>query len=326
MAVLLRTLVYRLLKSILCILILSVSISSAISESSTKINPADYSIGMSYSVKQAEFIPYSMDVPFFVPDYTIDAVGGYTSDLNFNLAFYPNTTQIKIAFRLKPKQGVSIPSEVRFRFYYWPEYTLPKDSFGDEYKYATDITFRLETKEGGSEYVKVIEDVQGMPYMQATKLKYLSKELKPRDWNEVELSLTTVFDFPERQWINGVELENNQATGEAVAREYRKLHEVFQSGYEKTFNYYKALLENQGKSYGISAKEWFDDSGVSLLAKGEIELLPYDNSSSELGIYGNGRLTALIPSPITGKTEYGQQYEPVVYFWKDQQGNWHLAD
>ena len=326
MAVLLRTLVYRLLKSILCILILSVSISSAISESPTKINPADYSIGMSYSVKQAEFIPHSMDVPFFEADDSISAEGGYSTEINFNHFFLPKVTHLKMMFRLKPQTGVSIPSEVRFRFYYWPEYTLPKDSFGDEYKYATDITFRLETREDGSEYIKVTEDLQGMPYMKASKMRLLSGELKPRDWNEVELSLTTDFDFPERQWINGVQLKDSEATINEVKREYEKLYSAYKIGNDSAYRYYKSLAQNDGQSYGVSAQEWYEDSGVSQLAKGKIKLLPYNDNKSELRIYGNGRLATIIPSPISGKDEFNQIITPIIYFWKDEQGNWHPRD
>ncbi len=290
----------------------------------SEVDIKGYWIGMDFETKQAELIPYFHDEPPYGVDNPLGGKGGQASNLNANNSFLQGSTPVGIQFRFLPDPNADLEPQVRVRFHYWPEDEWVTAFEETSTGYATDITFTRETDEEGHEIVRVAEDIQGQPWLTATPLRKVDG---PEGWHSYALELNSDFSFPERQWTTGQKLENNKKTQQAIEAEFQKAYDIFaQKDPDKLFAYYKANMENDGAVYGDSAKEWFNDS-LSEFVSPDYDYEPFDASKSELRIFGDGRLATLHPSPIRIVSDkYKQWYSPMLYFWKDADGNWHPRD
>lgn len=288
-----------------------------------KVSLEGYWIGMDFETKQAELIPYVSGTAGAGIDNPMGGQGGQSSNINFNNGFLTQDTPVKLQFRFLSDPDVDLVPQVRIRFHYWPEDEWVTAFQETSTGYATDITFTRNTDEDGQEKVRVTEDLQGQPWLTATSIR---KVEGPEGWYTYALDLKSDFDFPERQWTSGQQLDNNPKTRKAVEAEFQKAYDILvQKDPEKTFQFYKPQMANDGASYGEGAREWFDNIAIELVHESS-EYRPFDTSSSELLIFGDGRLATLHPSPIQIKMQTGQLYTPLIYFWKDAEGNWHPRD
>ena len=290
-------------------------------------SPSEYEIGMDFETKQAEFILYTEDKPGFGIDNPLGGGGGSSSNINFNVSFIRGTTRMKVQFRLLPDPDVNLVPQVRVRFHYWP------DGYGlvafqkTPYGYATDLTFTLALDEDGKERIDIREDIQGQEYLTARKVRHVSGKLQSGEWITYELELTSRFDLPERKWLTGQQLQKDNKTKKAVIEAFRRVYQVLsQKDADKSYRLYEPQMKNDGASYGIDPREWFDDQATDLISQ-DYEYRDFDVSESELRIFGYGRLATLFPSPIVTESEkYKDYFAPSLYFWKDSSGKWHLRD
>ena len=289
--------------------------------------PSAYEIGMDFETKQAEFILYMEGEPIFGIDRPLGGVGGASSNLNFNSAFYRVSTRIRVQFRLLPDPSVDLMPQVRVRFHYWLDgYSLV--AFQDTpYGYATDLTFTLAQDEDGKERIDIREDIQGQEYMTANKMRHVSGKLQSGEWITYELELTSQFDLPEHKWLTGQQLQKDNKIQKAIVEEFRRSYQILsKKDADKSYRLYEPQMKNAGASYGIAPREWFETS-LGEFIDPDYDYLPFDASQSELRIYGYGRLATLHPSPIVlNSKKYSQTGSPLLYFWKDSSGKWHLRD
>lgn len=288
-----------------------------------KVSHEGYWIGMDFGIRQAELIPYYKDEPPYGIGRPLGGQGGISSNINANNSFVPGTTSVKLQFRFLPDPEVDLVPQVRVRFHYWPEDEWVTAFEETSTGYATDITFTRETDEEGHEIVRVAEDIQGQPWLTATPVRKVDG---PDGWYSYALDLKSDFDFPEREWTTGQQLDDNAKTRKAVEAEFRKAYDIFaQKDPDKTFQFYKPQMIKDGASYGDGARKWFDYIFPEMVAESST-FEPFDASGAELQIYGDGRLATLYPSPVQVKINTGQIFTPFLYFWKDAEGNWHPRD
>ncbi|MBL3573895.1 hypothetical protein JMK10_16835 [Rhodovulum sulfidophilum] len=284
-------------------------------------DPALTTVGIDLDISSGELDFRVNDVPVFDPQSPLKTDARITTQLSLNEAFSRGQNTINLAFRPLSSDGLAPGLHTRFRF--WEAGSPPAVFEGDGY--ALDIS--LAPSPANPDQMSLIASPsKDQPLIMFSKPVRIAAVGDADGWATWQIQADVRLDLPQEAWRGGQRLQASGALRQELVREYRELHAELASGEETARDALRPFLHRLAQSIGASDEEYYD-AGYRQLLSGEasFSLQAFDVAETEVELFGEGKLAALLPIPITFEnSETSQRAKLFVYFWKDQDGTWQL--
>ncbi len=281
------------------------------------LDPAETAIGLDIDITAATLDMRVNDVPVFTPGAPFGSDATITTHIPLNPAFRQgqNTVALTLTPRADPVDGFETAFRARLLWRPAGQPTLP---FADT-EHAIAVTLDTAGSDGpwlvstpGTQKHLAIAGVKTATHADGTaSLDFVvdvDMALPPFIWQAAEpLALTSEAD-----------------TGIRAA--YARLHAALAHGEETARQALAPYISRQAAAIGVTPDQFFDASLAPLFqADTGFEILELDPNAGIVQRFGNGRLAALVPSPLAFyNPSTGQRATLVLYVWQDAKGDWRV--
>lgn len=285
---------------------------------SNSTSPADHFIGARLEILRGEIMILVNDLPLFEPNETIGGNDHEALNFNFNGVLMPGRNEFTLKTRLAPPEDTGQSPHIRIEFAYWQG-----GQFGGRIgEHPSAISLSISLDNMGR--VVMQQENRGQPMMLAEPAIHLAGPLREDEWNEFSIRIKLGHALPQPAWTSGQILRDNAATRTAIKEQFSRAHIAIKSGRQDYEEFILPQLILQGTAYGLHPRQYADNLiGAMFNPRLGLQLQPYDDTKSQLRLFGHGRLATLVPTPIRLESAVSSG-APFLYFWKDQAGNWQV--
>ncbi|WP_157779839.1 hypothetical protein [Celeribacter ethanolicus] len=281
-------------------------------------DPAQTALGMDISLSGVQLDLRVNDVPISDPSFPLGSDGPFSTVMTLNSAFASGKNSVTLSVAPNAEVSPGWDQHAHARFGYWPAADFPMPF--DDRAFAIDVQYRLETDatEGDFSVTYAAQE-----YLTASQ----SGNIASTDEGDMfGLTLDIGLNLPPLAWMQGQHLTPDAKMQRELVEQYAKLHTHIAQGFDGMNEALSPYFTRQAAAFGVSLEQFIALNVRPMFGpESGTEFLPFDISKSELRVYGNGRLAALVPMPLTYRNEaYGEEGALLIYFWKDQTGQWQI--
>ncbi|MEC7761721.1 MAG: hypothetical protein VX874_07435 [Pseudomonadota bacterium] len=281
------------------------------------LDPAETSIGLDIDITAATLDMRVNDVPVFTPGAPFGSDATITTHIPLNPAFRQgrNTVTLTLTPRADPVDGFEPAFRARLLWKPAGQPTLP---FA-ETEHAIAVTLdpaasdgpRLVSTPGSQKHVTVAGVETATHADETVSFDFVV---------DIDLAL------PPFAWQAAEPLVLTSEAEAGIRAAFARLHAALARGDDTARRALAPYIARQAAAIGVTPDQFFDASLAPLFqADTGFEILGLDPNAGTVQQFGNGRLAALMPSPLVfDNLSTGQQATLLLYVWQDAKGDWRV--
>lgn len=283
--------------------------------------PVDLSrtaIGMDIDISEVVLDLRVNDVPVFAPE-GFGGNGQVITTLPMNPAFGPGANTIDLRVRPAEEGEVIMEPGLTVDVGVWDMASFPSPFDGRAMASHTTLT------PDGAGTFSMATDAPGQPLMTAEPAQRIEGPSGPDGWSTWRIEVSVAVDaLPPLAWRQGAQtLTPDDALEQEVRQQYAALHSAATAGSDAFRQFLAPMLARQAAAIGTDEETFFQTSVQPFFdPEAGWAVVDPDTVSSELTLFGDGRLASLVPIPSRFANQSGEVAAMFVYFWKDEQGRW----
>lgn len=301
----------------LCTALVLCLLQSGTKATAAPLDPAETAIGLDIDITAAILDMRVNDVPVFTPGTPFGSDATITTHIPLNPAFRQgrNTVTLTLTPHADPVDGFETAFRARLL---WRPAGHPSLPFA-ETDHAITVTFDQAGPDGAW--------LASTPGTQTHLAIAGGKTVTHADG-------TASFDFavdidmalPPFAWQAAEPLVLTSETEAGIRAAYARLHAALARGEETARQALAPYIARQAAAIGATPDQFFDASLAPLFqADTGFEILGLDANAGTVQRFGNGKLAALVPSPLVfDNLSTGQQATLLLYVWQDAKGDWRV--
>ncbi|MCW2305442.1 hypothetical protein M2324_003867 [Rhodovulum sulfidophilum] len=281
-------------------------------------DPIQTALGMDISLAGVKLDLRVNDVPISDPSFPLGSDGPFSTVMTLNSAFASGKNSVTLSVFPEAEASPGWDRHVHARFGYWPATDFPMPF--DDRAFAIDVQYRFGADAPEGDFSVTYA---GQEWLEASEVGTITST---DEQNMFGMSLEVGLDLPPLAWMQGQYLNPDVNMKHEILEQYAKLHSQVSGGFDGLTAALAPYFSRQAGAFGVSLEQFIELNVLPMFGpESGTEFLPLDTSKSELRIYGDGRLAALVPMPLTYRNgTYGEEGVLLIYFWKDQAGQWQI--
>ena len=281
-------------------------------------DPGQTALVMDMSLSGVQLDLRVNDMPISDPAFLLGSDGPLSTIMTLNSAFVSGQNLVSLSVVPESEVSSGWDQQVRARFGYCPAADFPVPF--DDRDFAIDIQYRLEPGATTGDFSVTRAGQDGLVALEVGKIS----SADGRDM--LGMTLDVGLNLPPLAWMEGQHLSPDAKMQSELVAQYKKLYTQISQSYDDMNAALAPYFTRQAAAFGVSLEQFIELNVRPIFGpESGTEFLPLDISKSELRLYGNGRLAALVPMPLVYRNEAnGEEGTLLIYFWKDQSGQWQI--